>query len=332
MSQAQVFSSMDADLDALLFNAVSKPGASVPDKAANAMPPKMMNSLVKTVTTTKMSPEQVKEHQVLMTQLCNYGSSPRFSKYLLDQGFALTQQALKPQSTEVLEDMLIRVKTTINTKTSGSFWKDFVETGAGIIEYMTVSNEKVKEYCDLTGYAKAVSGNEDIMDTIEQIRLDNQSVLDMGPEKRLLVLMAKTGLTVRNINVMTKATNNIISSSKIDPEKLEAARKMVGALTSKVDTALTTAVNNVVTNTIEAIANPPPEPVSYSLTPPPPPAKIEVIEFPDYETKSNPPTPKHAGEHKSPIPKSPPKIIMPKRAPKISIPKVVVPKQQPIEF
>ena len=86
----------------------------------------MVKQVMKEVmkTTSRKSDEVVKDHQSLVIMLSRYGQSKRFSDYRKSMNFNLSVTHLKGLDTPDLEELLQRVKTSIDNKNTSAFWED----------------------------------------------------------------------------------------------------------------------------------------------------------------------------------------------------------------
>jgi hypothetical protein len=160
---------------------------------------KEMKEVVKIID--KPSQEKLQDHQSKVIMLSRYGTSKRFGEYLKSMGFNLAVSHLKKLDTEELDEMLVRVKTSIDNKNISDFWGDLafglIQTG----EVLTVSTSLGKRL-KIQGLTDVLKGDEVFLDLLEQIELENQNLVYTSPYIRLVYAVATSAMKVHSVNTM----------------------------------------------------------------------------------------------------------------------------------
>ena len=148
-----------------------------------------------------MDKDQLAKHQGLLLQLVRWGESEVFGQYLYSCSFRLTPGALKSQSCEELEELLIRVKTTALGMQSKHQLETTVLTACRMLEQVSVSNERIKKHVNLQGWSQLCSRSEEVKQAIEIVRLTHGgSLLSLPPIVQLLLVLAHTAASTHTVN------------------------------------------------------------------------------------------------------------------------------------
>ena len=105
---------------------------------------KMENEVVKSIVKEPKNNEETKRNQELVLHLVRYGNSKRFAEYLKSLGFQLTSSYLKKYSSAELEEILLRVQTSLDNKSVSNFWSNLALGGIQTTEAI-VSSTKLGE-------------------------------------------------------------------------------------------------------------------------------------------------------------------------------------------
>jgi hypothetical protein len=160
---------------------------------------KEMKEVVKIID--KPSVEQTKDHMSKVIMLSRYGTSKRFGEYLKSMGFNLVVSHLKKLDVEELDEMLVRVKTSIDNKNISAFFGDLafgvVQTG----EVLTLSTRLGQRF-KIQGLTDVLKGDETFLDLLEQIELENQNLVYTSPYVRLVYAVTTAAMKVHSVNTM----------------------------------------------------------------------------------------------------------------------------------
>lgn len=180
--------------------------------------------VVKSVTRTHKSKDEINDHQKLVLHLSRYGNSKRFSTYLRSLGFELQPSKLKGLSNSDLEELLERVQTSLNNKQCSNFWYEMslglIETGEKVVTCSRLG-EKIK----IHGLTEALKGNEDFEDLIELIELEYTSFATIRPELRLLYTVLTTALKLHGINSFLEKREKMIKEKVVDLPPTDEKKK-----------------------------------------------------------------------------------------------------------
>jgi len=181
----------------------------------------MVKQVMKEVmkTTSRKSDEEVKDHQSLVIMLSRYGQSKRFSDYLKSMNFNLSVTHLKGLDTPDLEELLQRVKTSIDNKNTSAFWEDLAFGVIQTAEVITTSTN-IGKRIKIQGLTEALKGDETMLDLIEQIELENQNLAYTSPYVRLVYSIATSAMKVHSINTMMAKRMDILNEpDQIEPDE-----------------------------------------------------------------------------------------------------------------
>lgn len=168
--------------------------------------PDMQISKAKPTTISKAKPtakptEDAKQHQDYVIMLSRYGTSPRFSDYLKTLTFKLDIPSLKRLSVRELEQLLQRVRTSIQNRTVSDIWSSTIfgaiATAENVINMTSLSN-----HIKLKGLSSALKEDDGFLDLLEEIKLANQNLAYVSTETRLLYNVLTTTFRVHALNSM----------------------------------------------------------------------------------------------------------------------------------
>jgi hypothetical protein len=164
--------------------------------------PDMQISKAKQTTISKAKPtEDAKQHQDYVIMLSRYGTSPRFSDYLKTLTFKLDIPSLKRLSVRELEQLLQRVRTSIQNRTVSDIWSSTIfgaiSTAENVINMTSLSN-----HIKLKGLSSALKEDDGFLDLLEEIKLANQNLAYVSTETRLLYNVLTTTFRVHALNSM----------------------------------------------------------------------------------------------------------------------------------
>lgn len=175
-------------------SAKSKKSESKQDKAADGKPIE--------VDSSKQDIDE--QHQNLLLILHRYMINDRFSDFLKQHGFDLKKMNLQKKSIAELEELINRVRLTVNSKHENGFVDGLIE---GAIQGSETLITKVSRgQLDLTGLKSELYQNEEFLDLVEQLKLEHLSFIKIDPKIRLAMIVMKTAMRVVAIN---KLANNM---------------------------------------------------------------------------------------------------------------------------
>lgn len=163
--------------------------------------------------------EELVKHQSLIGQLHAYGSSPRFGTYLSDQGYDLRPSKLKMKDIKDLENLLLRVRTSVNSKTNSNVYSSMYFAGLKGVETVVCASPALREKFDISGCTEALKGNEDLEDALESMRLENGSMVSMPPHWKI-------GIITCNALASTAQNNRLKRMISQNPQLQERIRRM----------------------------------------------------------------------------------------------------------
>jgi hypothetical protein len=158
-----------------------------------------MKEVVKEIT--RPDDEQLKHHQNLVIMLSRYGSSKRFGTFLKEMSFDLSVNKLKKLDVNELEELLVRVKTSVNQKNVSNFWEELVLGLVQTGEVLTVSTSLGKRF-KIQGLHDVLKNDPNFLDILEQIQLDHQNLTYASPETRLIYCVVTSAMKCHSVNSM----------------------------------------------------------------------------------------------------------------------------------
>lgn len=186
---------------------------------------KMENEVIKSIVKEPKNSEETKKHQELVLHLVRYGSSKRFAEYLKSLGFSLTSSNLKKMSSSELEEMLVRVQTSLDNKSVSNFWSELALGGIQTTE-MIVSSTKLGEKIKIQGLTDCLRGNDDFLDLLEILELSYANFTHIRPEIRLIYSIVSSGLKVHSVNSFMDKRKKMLEP-KQDEVKQEEVKEEV---------------------------------------------------------------------------------------------------------
>lgn len=163
--------------------------------------------------------DDIKEHQTLVLKLSRYCESHRFKDYLSSHGFDLKPAGLKKKTIEELNELLQRVQVTISSKNNNTYLEQMILSSTQVAESVSSNIPKIKEKFDLTGLTAGLRGNEEFLDTIEQLSLENQDYTSLSAGQRLALIMTSTCLQVAAVNKKLAVMKGMIEQKKREVNK-----------------------------------------------------------------------------------------------------------------
>jgi hypothetical protein len=168
---------------------------------------------------TKVQPEDAKQHQDYIIMISRYGTSERFSEYLKSLTFKLDIQSLKKLSMSELEELLQRVRTSIANRTINDMWSSSIFGAIGITENV-VATTSLADHVRLKGLSEALKYDEGFLDLLEELKLSNQNLAYVSTETRLLYTILTTTMRVHSLNTLMdkrKNRNRIVDNEPKQP-------------------------------------------------------------------------------------------------------------------
>ena len=115
--------------------------------------------------------QETAKHQSLIQLLCRYGESSNFGSYLHAHGFRLTPAHLRTLPTEDLEDTLVRVRASVNTKNVSNFWEEATFGALKGTEILCV-NSPINHRFKIAGLTEALRQDQTFRDCVAQFELE----------------------------------------------------------------------------------------------------------------------------------------------------------------
>ena len=186
--------------------------------ATAALPPPPRTRLIDRTSAYKCKDEaETREHQRLLQLLGRYGTSANFAVYLQQQSFRLGPTHLRTLSVVDLEEVLVRVRCSVNNKSVSNFWSEAafgLLKGGEIVCTSTAINQKFK----IAGLTEALRQDQTFCDCLAQFELEHGDATAIRVEYRLLYACIGTALRLHAINtfVERRGLNAIASQGSED--------------------------------------------------------------------------------------------------------------------
>lgn len=162
--------------------------------------------------------KEIEKHQSLVMQIDRYNSSQRFSDTIQKAGLRINDPMA--YSIEELEQNLTRIRTVIGNRSSAA---GGIPTMSALFATSMIERSSfMKSKYDVTGLTVELASNPEFSDLMEQLSIDNGFASLMSPEKRMLLLIGKTGFMVHKKNEYMM--QNAVSESLSKSSKLSSAR------------------------------------------------------------------------------------------------------------
>lgn len=142
--------------------------------------------------------EDVEKHQALLMQVDRYRMSERFKDVIRTSG--LRMSGIEDCSIEELQDLLTRIRTVVGNRTSGG--GNILGTGILMATHTVETMPITQRFADIRGLSAMLSEDPEFADIAEQLSIDYSIMSVMSPEKRLALLMIKSGMRMNSINNM----------------------------------------------------------------------------------------------------------------------------------
>jgi hypothetical protein len=194
-----------------------------PDKASKSLVRKEMANISK--ASSRLTDDEVKEHQSLVLMLSRYGQSRRFADYLKSMNFSLSVSVLKKMGMDDLKEELTRVKTCIDNKNVSNFWE---EMALGVIQTGEVvcSKSRLGEKIRIQGLTELLRNDETFLDLLEQLELENSQLTYCSPYVRLVYAVATAGTKIHAVNTMlARRTQHLVKPAEAEVKTAEAEVK-----------------------------------------------------------------------------------------------------------
>lgn len=127
---------------------LGQPQGSGKDAASASEISKEMKKVV--AASKRKTDDEVQDHQALVIMLSRYGSSKRFAEFLKSMGFVLIVSHLKKLETDELEEILQRIKSSVDNKNVSMFWQDQCFGGISTTETIVCST-RLRERLKIQG-------------------------------------------------------------------------------------------------------------------------------------------------------------------------------------
>lgn len=142
--------------------------------------------------------EDVERHQSLLMQIDRYRMSERFKDVIRASGIRLS--GIEDCTIEELENVLTRIRTVVGNRTAGG--GGVLGTGilmaTSVVENMPIT----QRFADIHGLSAMLAEDGEFADIVEQLSIDYSIMSVLSPEKRLALLMVKSGMKMNSINQM----------------------------------------------------------------------------------------------------------------------------------
>lgn len=155
----------------------------------------------------RLSPEELQQKQQLIIQISRFRDSSRFANFLNSLGFNLSPTHLKSMDIGQLEDLLIELKTAIQSKNGSKFIDESYFMIMSMLENIS-KHPKFNKYADLSGLSKSARENDELLDTLECLNLMYSDLGQLSPEKKLVFLTGSCILQTASLNKMLKNIQN----------------------------------------------------------------------------------------------------------------------------
>ena len=213
---------IEAALDRFMQTEYNVPGKRKPPASKKAV-----SSIVKGEKKSK-SPsgkEDVEKHQSLLMQIDRYRMSERFKDLIRTSGLRLS--GIEDFSIEELEDLLTRIRTVVGNRTSGggSVLGTGILMATSVVENMPIT----QKFADIHGMSALLSADPEFADIVEQLSIDYSIMSVLSPEKRLALLMIKTGMKMNSINHVKAVMQNKAAGVSVAPPIVVSAPAIVSA-------------------------------------------------------------------------------------------------------
>ena len=150
----------------------------------------------------QVNEEDVKKHQDHVIMLSRYGSSVRFGSYLKeDCGFDLSVKKLKKMKCEDLEELLVRVRSSVGSKNVSDIWSESILGGVTVVESVVVASP-IGNTLKIEGLSEELQNDDTFLDLLEELRLENQNLAYVSTETRLAYCALSAAAKVHAMNTI----------------------------------------------------------------------------------------------------------------------------------
>ena len=154
--------------------------------------------------------EDVERHQALLMQIDRYRMSDNFKDRIKDSG--LRMNGIDDHSIKELENLLTRIRTVVGSRAGGggTMLGTMVLGGTAVVENLPITNR----YANIRGLSAMLGEDPEFSDLVEQLSIDYSIMSVLSPEKRLALLMVRSGMRTNQINQMKDAFQGAAAKSQ----------------------------------------------------------------------------------------------------------------------
>jgi len=203
------------------------PGQQIETIAKDAMklPDKQFQKAVQKIAREEPKDKaEVEKTQGMVLKLFSYGNSARFKSYLQSLGFNLTPGNLKKLTYAELDEMYVRVQTSIANRSNSSFLTAGFFYCTNTAENIISAKVPKERFC-LDGWTTVLQQNEELLDALHQVELEHGNLVSLSPEKRILLCLASSAMQVNFMNQSSVRLKKALEKRQGAPE--EAPQEIV---------------------------------------------------------------------------------------------------------
>ena len=166
--------------------------------------------------------ESIRDHQELLVTLNRYHTS-RFQGYLSKMGFQLGPGHLRKLDLDELEEMLARIRASLNSKSSSNLFTQGVYGSLQAVELLSMKyyGDKIR----LRGWTESLKGDDSFNELLEIIQLEYSNLTSAPPHIRLIYSLVVSGIRTHQINFFLAQRSAVIRESQEEREDEEKEKE-----------------------------------------------------------------------------------------------------------
>lgn len=188
---------------------------------------KQRGSVKSSGETYKPPKESIREHQELLVTLNRYHTS-RFQGYLQKMGFQLGPGHLRKLDLDELEEMLARIRASLNSKSSSNLFTQGVYGSLQAVELLSMRyyGDKIR----LRGWTESLKGDDNFNELLEIIQLEYSNLTSAPPHIRLIYSLVVAGIRTHQVNTYLSKRGKLVRESQEEKESEEKSEEKINNL------------------------------------------------------------------------------------------------------
>ncbi len=149
-------------------------------------------------------PEDAEKCQALILKINRYCNHERFKDYLSSLGIKPSMSELRRMELHELEDLLVRVRTSVCNRERGGIVGVGVRLGVQFAENVT-QRPDIKPRLDLAGWSRSLETDEMFQDALAEMEIEHSVLTGLPPYQRLLLALSASAFRVSRENQFNAA-------------------------------------------------------------------------------------------------------------------------------